>query len=172
MAEQLLLRQATSADLPALVGLDEAIFGWYGAQESAEIIGARLVVFPAGCIVLAETDGAGNSAIVGYLTTEKWLDLREPALDEDPNLTHQEAGTVLNITTLAVAPGQQRRGLGAQLLDQAKRIAISQGCRDIVLETAHAEHFYQQHGFIKRGERTERGIALTIMHYRFDQPVT
>lgn len=170
MAEAVLLRQATSADLPAIVQLDEAIFGWYGAQESAEIIGARLAVFPAGCIVIEETAVAGNSAILGYLTTEKWLQLREPALDEDPRLTHQKAGTVLNITTLAVAPGQQNRGLGAQLLNQAKRIADLQGCRDIVLETAHAERFYQQHGFTKLGERTERGIALMIMHYRLDQP--
>ena len=164
------LRQATLADLPAIVWLDEAIFGWYGAQESAEIIGARLAVFPAGCVILEEVDVAGLPTILGYLTTEKWLQLREPALDEDPTLTHQEAGTVLNITTLAVAPGQQQRGLGAQLLNQAKRIAGLQGCRDIVLETAHAERFYQQHGFTKLGERTERGIALMIMHYRLEQP--
>lgn len=164
-------RQATLADLPAIVRLDEVIFGWYGAQESAEIIGARLAVFPAGCVILEEVDGTGLSTILAYLTTEKWLQLREPALDEDPNLTHQPAGTVLNITTLAVAPGQQQRGLGAQLLNQAKRIADLQGCRDIVLETAHAERFYQQHGFTKLGERTERGITLMIMHYCLEQPV-
>lgn len=165
MAEQLLLRQATSADLGSIVQLDETIFGWYGAQESAEIIGARLAVFPAGCVVLAAADDADQSMLLGYLTTEKWLQVREPALDEDPYVTHQPAGTVLNITTLAVAPGQQQRGLGTQLLNQAKVIAGQQGCRAIVLETAHAERFYQRHGFTNIGQRVQRAITLHIMHY-------
>lgn len=160
-----MIRQATLADLATIVRLDAEIFGWYGAQESAAVIGARLAVFPAGCVVWEAADDSGQPLILGYLTTEKWLTLREPALDEDPTLTHQPAGTVLNITTLAVAPGQQRRGVGAHLLAQAKVIAAVQGCHAIVLETAHAEHFYQRHGFTKQGERQERGIVLAIMVY-------
>lgn len=161
----MMIRQTTLADLATIVRLDEEIFGWYGAQESAAVIRARLAIFPAGCVVWEEADEAGQPLLLGYLTTEKWLTLREPALDEDPTLTHQPAGTVLNITTLAVAPGQQRRGVGAHLLTQAKAIAAAQGCHVIVLETAHAEHFYRRHGFTKVGERQERGITLAIMRY-------
>jgi len=160
-----MIRQATQADLATIVRLDEAIFGWYGAQESATVIGARLAVFPAGCVVWEAVDEAGNPKILGYLTTEKWLHLREPALDEDPTRTHHPAGTVLNITTLAIAPGQQRRGLGACLVEQAKVIAAAHSCHTIVLETAHAEHFYRRHGFTKWGERQERGISLAMMVY-------
>ena len=164
----MVIRQAAITDLAPIVALDEAIFGWYGAQESAEIIGARLAVFPAGCVVIAESADLAKPTILGYLTTEKWLQLREPALDEDPYVTHQPTGTVLNITTLAVAPGQQQRGLGTLLLNQAKLIARQHRCRTIVLETAHAERFYQQHDFAKIGERQERGIVLAIMYYALD----
>ena len=85
------------------------------------------------------------------------------ALDEDPRLTHQPDGHVLNITTLAVAPGHQNGGLGQRLLDTAIVIAQRAGCTQIILETAHAARFYQRYGFTKIGERQQRGIVLQIM---------
>ncbi|MCB0061873.1 MAG: GNAT family N-acetyltransferase [Caldilineaceae bacterium] len=181
------VRLATPADWATLVALDQLIFGGYGAQEAPGIIRARLTVFPAGCVVVyddaptvqdrREALHAATKAnephsppvdttILGYLTTEKWLSLREPALDEDPYLTHQPSGRVLNITTLAIAPTHQNRGLGALLIEQARQIAAREECTDIVLETAHAQAFYQRHGFHKIGERQERNIHLHIMHWR------
>ncbi|MEZ4614967.1 MAG: N-acetyltransferase [Caldilineaceae bacterium] len=170
------LRQANLEDWPQLVALDQAIFGSYGAQEDPAIIRARLEVFPEGCVVLEdvleedELEGRPApkleaSTILGYLTTEMWQNVREPALDEDPHLTHQPAGTVLNITTLAIAPNQQNRGLGAQLVQQALAIARRAQCTQIVLETAHAETFYRRHGFTKIGERRQRDIKLHVMGY-------
>lgn len=163
------IRQATLDDWQTLVALDQAIFGTYGAQEDPSIIMARLIVFPAGCAVVEEQGAtvqrkADATSILGYLTTEKWATLRDPTLDEDPRLTHDSAGKILNITTLAVAPNQQNRGLGAQLLAQARQIAYDEGCTDIVLETAHAVAFYQRHGFTQIGERSQRNITLHIMH--------
>lgn len=167
------IRQATVDDWQTLVTLDQAIFGTYGAQEEPAIIKARLTVFPAGCAVLEDQvemqtvqTQALSAPILGYLTTEKWATLREPALDEDPELTHDPAGKILNITTLAVAPEQQNRGLGVQLLTHARQIAYNEGCTEIVLETAHAVAFYQRHRFTQIGERSQRNITLHIMHQR------
>lgn len=168
------LRPATLADWPQLVALDQAIFGHYGAQEEPAIIRARLSLFPAGCVVLepvSETDGPSPmiySGLLGYLTTEKWPHLREPALDEDPAETHDPNGTVLNITTLAIAPHQQNRGLGAMLVAEAIAIAQREGCTTIVLETAHATAFYCRHGFTEIGQRQERNIRLYIMMKEVD----
>jgi predicted ATPase/ribosomal protein S18 acetylase RimI-like enzyme len=158
------LRPATVADLPQIIALDRAIFGLYGADEEPAVICARLEVFPAGCVVLEERVEEGKpGAILGYLTTEKWATPREPALDEDPHTTHAPDGRILNITTLAVHPAHQNRGLGLRLLDQAIAIARREGCEQIILETAHAERFYLRHGFVKLGERQQRGITLHIM---------
>lgn len=158
------LRPATLADLAAIVALDQAIFGAYGADEAPATIRARLAVFPAGCAVVEEDlPGSGSAAIVAYLTSEKWADLREPALDEDPHFTHHSHGQFLNITTLAVSPEHQGCGLGQRLLAHAVTIAHSEDCRAIVLETARAEQFYLRHGFVTTGQREQRGISLAIM---------
>lgn len=158
-----MIRQATAADLPPIIALDQAIFGDYGADEDPAVIAARLEIFPEGCVVLVEPETPQALPLLGYLTMEKWHTLREPALDEDPRLTHQPTGTILNITTLAVAPTHQQRGLGAQLLAYAVTLARHQGCTAIVLETAHAARFYERHGFVKSGERHQRDILLYIM---------
>lgn len=155
------LRPATEADLSQITALDQAIFGAYGAAEDPVVIGARLAVFPTGCVVLVEQTREG--VVMGYLTTEKWATAREPALDEDPRLTHKPDGRILNITTLAVGPAYQNRGLGELLLQQAIAIARREQCTQILLETAHAERFYRRHGFTKVGEREQRGIPLHIM---------
>lgn len=161
------LRPASIVDLPQIIALDQQIFGGYGADESPEVITARLAVFPAGCVVLTADDSAhgDKAAILGYLTTEKWTELRDPALDENPWLTHEPDGTILNITTLAIAPSEQGRGLGAQLVAHAIDLACREACTAIVLETAWAARFYEQHGFVKRGERRQRNILLHIMQY-------
>lgn len=161
------IRQATMTDLPQILALDQAIFGGYGAEESPAVIQARLEVFPVGCVVLVEPIATGSQAqVLGYLTTEKWATMREPALDEDPRSTHQPLGTILNITTLAIAPQQQQRGLGSQLLHHAIVLAKHEACTAIVLETAWAEQFYSRHRFIKIGTRQQRGILLAVMYYQ------
>lgn len=62
-------------------------------------------------------------------------------MDEDPFITHKPAGTVLNITTLAVGQSYQGRGYGEQLLQAAIEIACRERCTQIILETARAERF-------------------------------
>lgn len=161
------IRRAVEADLLQIIALDQEIFGAYGAQEDPAVIRARLAVFPQGCAVLEEpaADGVGVN-FLGYITTEKWAEAREPALDEDPYTTHQPDGPILNITTLAVNPAHQNRGLGGRLLNEVIAIARRENCTQIILETARAEAFYRKYGFSKTGERQQRGILLHIMHYR------
>ena len=163
MSELYRMRPATLEDWPALAALDQEIFGAYGAQEEPAIIRSRLVTFPQGCAALEGRSGRGRPFIAGYLTTEKWDELREPRLDEEPRESHRPDGRVLNITTLAVAPACRSQGLGARLLDYAISVARREGCTQIILETAHAERFYLRHRFRRVGERTERGIRLAIM---------
>lgn len=158
------IRQAKLTDLPQLVALDQEIFGVYGADESPDVTRARLEVFLSGCAVLEEkSPNKEDLLFAGYLTTEKWNSAREPALDEDPYLTHQPEGRILCITTLAIAPRFQNQGLGKRLLDHAIEIAQAQMCKKIILETARAKRFYLKHGFEQLGIRTERGIELYIM---------
>ena len=157
------MRPAELSDWPIIVELDQEIFGVYGAEEEPAAVRSRLVTFPQGCAVLEGWCGEGRPFIAGYLTTEKWAELREPALDEDPRETHQPDGRVLNITTLAIVPSCQNQGLGTHLLDYAITVARKEACTHIILETARAERFYLRHGFQRIGERTQRGITLVIM---------
>ena len=83
----LLIRPAIEADLPQIIALDQALFGWYGAAESPTVIRRRLALFPEGFIVLAK-----QGQVLGYGSAEKWLQQREPALDEDPSVTHHPDG--------------------------------------------------------------------------------
>ena len=159
------LRPAAPDDWPALVAMDQSVFGWYGADEDPAVIRARLEIFPQGCVVLEEATVEGETTLLGYLTTEKWDDFREPVLGEDPRATHQPDGDVLNITTLAVGIPYQNRGLGGLLLDAAFAIARREGCRGIILETARAQRFYLRHGFETVAERSQRGIPLFVMRY-------
>lgn len=163
MSDPYRMRLATLDDWPVIVAWDLEIFGWYGAQEEPEIVRNRLLTFPQGCALLERHSDSERPCIAGYLTTEKWAALREPALDEDPRASHQPDGRVLNITTLAVVPAYRGQGLGGRLLAYAAAVARQEGCTQIVLETAHAERFYLRHRFRRIGQRTQRGIRLAIM---------
>jgi ribosomal protein S18 acetylase RimI-like enzyme len=158
------IRQATGADLQQIVAMDQDLFGWYGANEDPEVIRARLEVFPQGCVVMEQHSVEGETIdFVGYATTEKWEDFREPSLDENPYTTHKPDGRVLNITTLAIGRPYQNQGLGSRLLAHVTGIARHEGCHAIVLETARAQSFYLKHGYETVIEREQRGITLYVM---------
>ena len=155
------IRLATPHDLPQIVTLDQALFGWYGAAESPAVIRARLAIFPAGFVVLED-----DEEFLGYASSEKWLTRRSPALDEDPWQTHQSEGRIFCITTLALKPEAQGRRLGTHLLNHLLTLATEQGCTEMILETAHAAGFYLRHGFSQLAVREERGIKLVVLNRR------
>ncbi len=154
------IREAKLSDLPIMLEMDKQIFGVYGGDEEPEVIAARLDIFIEGCALMVSEDGR----IAGYLTTEKWDEVREPSLNEDPSKTHRPNGTVLNITTLAITPEFQNQRLGGKLLSYAEQFAIEQGCSDVVLETARAKRFYERHGYQLMGEREQQGVYLYVLH--------
>jgi ribosomal protein S18 acetylase RimI-like enzyme len=63
-------------------------------------------------------------------------------------------GDALKLQHLYLAPGSQRLGIGAWVLEQVKAEARAQG-RDLKLEAlpqSEANHFYQRHGFVQVGQ--------------------
>ena len=159
MTKTLNFRQAIRDDLALICQLDQKIFGAYGGEEDPGIIAARLEAFPAGCVMFELPTGE----IVGYLTVEKWTELREPALNENPLETHDPNGTVLNITTLAIDDSFQKQGFGGEVLHWLEQFCVKEDCTQIVLETAKARSFYEKHGYVLIGERNERGYPLYVL---------
>ncbi len=167
MSQPYHIRLATPADLPQVVQLDTEAFSPYGTAESPEIIHARQQVFPAGFVV-AETE----EGIIGYGSAEKWREVREPGLDENPLTTHAPDGRIFCITGMAVAEAFRGQGVGTALTQHLIETARRHHCTAIVLETTHAQAFYTRLGFHLLSERQERNVALTVMalelnrHYR------
>ncbi len=155
---KILIRNAREQDIPAVVEIDTEAFSAYGTAENPETFQLRLTAFPDGFIILV-----AENEIAAYGCSEKWLDEREPGLDENPVETHQPGGRILCITAMAVKKKYQGRDYGLLVLDKLLEIAHNEGCRKIVLETTHAQDLYQKRGFKTVKNRTERGISLDVM---------
>lgn len=76
-----------------------------------------------------------------------------------------------HVTTIAVDPAWQRRGVGARLLLTLSRAAISRGCRGLTLEVRMSNHgaqaMYRRFGYapagIRRGYYTETNEDALVM---------
>ncbi|WP_370291264.1 GNAT family N-acetyltransferase [Nocardioides sp.] len=122
-----LLRTAFADEGPAVADLVDDV-------RARELVGVELVALaPAGEI---PSGGRGaSSTVVGHVAlSHAWLDTRSERLD------------VLLLSPLAVAPGQQRRGIGAGLLAAALAEADRSGAPFVVLEGAPG--YYSRHGFV------------------------
>jgi ribosomal protein S18 acetylase RimI-like enzyme len=155
---KILVRNAREQDIPTVVEIDTEAFSAYGTAEKPETFQLRLTAFPDGFIILV-----AENEIAAYGCSEKWLDEREPGLDENPVATHQPEGRILCITAMAVKKKFQGRGYSLLVLDKLLEIAHNEGCRKIVLETTHAQDLYQKRGFKTVKNRTERGTSLDVM---------
>lgn len=155
---KILVRNARDQDIPAVVEIDTEAFSPYGTAEKPETFQLRLRAFPDGFIILV-----AENEVAGYGCSEKWLTERMPALDENPLETHQPDGRILCITGMAVKMKYQGRGYGVRLLDKFLEIAHGERCQKIILETTHAQGFFQKQGFETFQHRRERGVSLDIM---------
>jgi [ribosomal protein S18]-alanine N-acetyltransferase len=74
-------------------------------------------------------------------------------------VARQLAGARGTVITLDVAPGHQRQGIGGELLAAVEAWLLSQGVREVGLETpadeSGARQFYEKHGY--RLDRLRRG---------------
>jgi ribosomal protein S18 acetylase RimI-like enzyme len=155
---RILVRNAREQDISAVVEIDAEAFSPYETAEKPETFQLRLTAFPNGFIILV-----ADNEIAAYGCSEKWLTEREPGLDENAAATHEPDGRIFCITAMAVKMKYRRRGYGLLVLDKLIEIAHGEGCKNIVLETTHAQGLYLKRGFKTVKNRTERGISLDVM---------
>ena len=155
---KILIRNAREQDIPAVLEIDTEAFSPYGTAENPETFQTRLTAFPDGFIILVT-----ENEIAAFGCSEKWSTEREPGLDEDASVTHQQDGRILCITAMAVKKKYRGRGYSLLMLDKLLEIAHNQGCRKIVLETTHAQDLYLKRGFKIVKNRTERGTSMDVM---------
>lgn len=155
---EVLIRLAKQTDLLEACAIDYEAFSPYGTSELPAIVEARWNVFPQGFVVAEIGD-----RVVGYGTSEKWLNEREPAMNEDPSKSHNSEGRIFCITAMAVRMEWRKQGVGSAILDKLIQIAKDERCRLILLETTHAQHFYQKRGFHLIGHRDQMNKQLEIL---------
>jgi ribosomal protein S18 acetylase RimI-like enzyme len=155
---KVLIRNARDQDIPAVAEIDTEAFTAYGTVEKAETFQLRLKTFPDGFIILI-----AENEIAAYGCSEKWLTEREPGLDENPAANHHIDGKIFCITAMAVKSNFRGRGYGILMLDKLIEIARRENCKQIILETTHAQGLFLKRGFKKTQTRTEREISLDVM---------
>jgi len=155
---KIVVRNAREQDMPAVVEIDAEAFSPDGTAEKPETFQLRLEAFPNGFIILV-----AENEIAAFGCSEKWLTGREPGLDESAIATHQPDGKIFFITSMAVKMKFRGRGYGLRILDKLIEIAHLEGCKTILLETAHAQGLYRKRGFITVRQRTEAGMSLEVM---------
>jgi ribosomal protein S18 acetylase RimI-like enzyme len=155
---RVLVRNARDQDISVVAEINAEAFSPYGTAEKPETFQLRLDAFQNGFPILV-----ADNEIAAYGCSEKWLDEREPGLDENPLVTHQPDGRILCITAMAVKTEYRGRGYGLRILDKFIEIAHRERCQKIVLQTTHAQDLYLKRGFKTVRNRTERGVSLDVM---------
>jgi ribosomal protein S18 acetylase RimI-like enzyme len=155
---RVLVRNARDQDINVVTGIDTEAFSPYGTSEKQETFQRRLDAFQDGFIILV-----ADNEIAAYGCSEKWLNEREPGLDENALETHQPDGRILCITALAVKTEYRGRGYGLRMLDKFIEIARRERCQKIVIETTHAQGLFLKRGFKTVQSRTEREVSLDVM---------
>jgi ribosomal-protein-alanine N-acetyltransferase len=153
MTTQPELRPMTRADLPAVTGLERALFGdeaWTEGMLAAELDG-----LPGGRYYLVAEDGGVLVGYAGLLTP---------------------GGGQADVLTLAVAEDRWGQRIGAALLDGLLGEAARRGCTEVFLEVRidndRAQRLYRGRGFneigIRRGYYQPSGTDALVM--RLDMP--
>ena len=155
---KVLVRNVRDQDIPAVAEIDAEAFATYGTAEKPETFQLRLKTFPDGFLILI-----AENEIAAYGCSEKWLTEREPGLDEYPATSHHIDGKILCITAMAVKSNFRGRGYGLMILDKLIEIARQENCRQIIVETTHAQGLYLRRGFKTIRKRAEREISLDVM---------
>jgi len=130
----------------------------YGTAEEPAIIAARQSLFSEGFLVVEQDD-----RIVGYGSSEKWLQDPDPVTGEPPQAAHDPDGTILCITAIAIRNSYRGRGFGTDILDGLIDVAKRHNCRKIKLETSHAADFYLHRGFQIAKHKEQCGLSLTVL---------
>jgi len=123
---ELVLRDMTWQDIPALAALEPTLFA--DDAWSEQTWWAELAARPRRCYVVGERRGA----VVGYAGVDRH-------------------GEVADVMTVAVAPDAQGQGLGLRLMDWLVDAARSGGAQHLMLEVradnGAAQRLYSRMGF-------------------------
>lgn len=160
------IRPCTREDVSAVALIDHALFAPLGTAEEPEIFKKRFLAHPQGFFVaeVEKNEEGGDGKVVGFATSERWTEEREPTMNEDPLETHHAEGKVLCITGMAVLEEFQGRAVGSRLLEKLICMAKEQHSEAIILETSRARRFYEKNGFHFVRER-EQWVTLSVMRF-------
>ncbi|HEV2372491.1 MAG TPA: ribosomal protein S18-alanine N-acetyltransferase [Streptosporangiaceae bacterium] len=142
------LRRMTSADVPALACLEQAVFGdeaWSADMLTDELAGRAGNRYYLVAEADAEILGYGGLVLLG--------------------------GDQADVGTLAVAAAHWGQGIGAALLTGLLAEAERQGCTEVFLEVRvdndRAQRLYRRHGFedvgLRRGYYQPSGADALVM---------
>ena len=160
----MMIRKATSEDIPSIDGLYDEIHsreeagetttGWlrdvYPVRETAELSVKRGDMF-------VQEDAEGHilgTGIINQIQVDVYSDgnWQYPAKDEEIMVLH----------TLVISGKVKRQGLGSEFLRFYEEYALEHGCRFLRLDTnarnAAARAFYKNHGY------DEIGIVPTVFN--------
>jgi len=144
MPAQFRIRPVEHDDMAAIAGLMQGLGHDHGVDEITRRW--RMI-----------EDRAANPALIAQ---EGGSPIGLIALHIAPLLFYPEP--LARITTLVVASGQRRRGVGRALVEAAERLAREAGCDTIELTTGHhrvgAHAFYRSLGFENLALRMERQL--------------
>ena len=155
---RIVVRNAREQDIPAVAEIAAEAFAAGGVAEGPETLHLRLTAFPNGFIILV-----AENEIAAYGCSEKRLEEGRPGPQENPLMSHQPDGRIFRITAIGVKRKFQGRGYRLLILDKLMETAHLEGCRKIVVETAHAQDLYLQRGFEIVRNRSETGMPLDVM---------
>ncbi len=154
-AAEVTLRLMARADLPAVLGLEDALFGeeaWTEGMLASELGGVA-----SGRYYLVAEDGGEVIGYAGVLTP---------------------GGGQADVLTLAVAGPRQGRRVGATLLDALIGEAARRGCTEVFLEVRidneRAQRLYAGRGFteigVRRGYYQPSGTDALVMRLSLPPP--
>ena len=166
------IRPCTREDVSVVALIDHALFSPLGTAEEPEIFAKRFSAHPEGFFVAeAQTneEGGEGKVMVGFATSERWIEERDPTMNEDPLETYHPEGKVLCITGMAVLEEFQRKAVGSRLLEKLICMAKEQNIESIILETSRARRFYEKNGFHFVREKEQWGVTLSVMRFLVDR---
>lgn len=133
-------RPMSPADLPAISAISDRVHGRY--SEAREVYAERLVLYPAGCFVLAD---AGPPA--GYLIAHPWHRDSPPKLGTMLEAIPADVDTFY-LHDIALLPAARGTGAGRAAVELATDRARAAGFGEITLmAVGGADRFWAAQGF-------------------------
>ena len=146
------VRQAKNTDMERIMKIEENTF-IPNIQETYQTFACRMETYPQGFLVLEDD----KSLVQGYFSSEIWDELPHHnkvfILDHDPAALHKKDGRLLYISSFALMPGMQGRGLGKlffrECLKEVRKASphISEIVLIVSQEWGSARHIYEAMGF-------------------------